>query len=404
MITPRRTRWIIFKRFFSITTDFVARSWRGIAAIGAVLAVVAAGIQDFDKVLEWYRKNTIPLGPVVDQGKEFFDVGKVSSYVFSGDGDDLDRYVLILGISPAFKESAEDLKPFLNTLSKVERLFHNGRESKVVQLFPVLLVGSGGIPASKIYVAVRFNSKPVRGDVLLVDFGPVRQEFTLGDLAWVKQTLKGEGEEVKNLDWFSAFGLGEFTLAEPTWTIIRKVRLLVAPVGKPDVLEAVIDNRSSSDVFINDLYIEATQKKEHTVMCNMPIPRSYARLSFEKLSVISSDTKAWSEIDGEKFAAQAAIGGACGSTYELEVHAPVRELVRAKQMGSVIVKMSDMPWPPDKFQDGKMVKDPLVKISNWEHVGVGFNGGDGDVSIFPKKRLAFRFPPIVKGEASRPPK
>lgn len=67
------------------------------------------------------------------------------------------------------------------------------------------------------------------------------------------------------------------------------------------------------------------------------------------------------------------------------------------------MKMSDMPWPPEKFRDGEMVKDPLVKISNWQRVTVGFNGGEGDVSIFPKKRLALRFSSTVKGETSRSP-
>ncbi|MBI6920719.1 hypothetical protein JET68_18090 [Pseudomonas monteilii] len=321
MTTPWRTRWSNLKRILLTAAGFVVRSWRGVAAIGTILAVVAAGIQDFDKISEWYRKNTLPLGPVVGPSQGSFDVEELADRIFTGEESYLNRYVLVLGLNLDFKESAEDLKPFLNTLSGVERLFYNGKEEEFYRLFPELL-GGRDIHDSKVYVAVRFESRPARGDVLLIDFGPIRQKFTLGDLAWVKQVRKSEGDEIRGLHWFSSYGLGELTLAEPTWAIIRKVRVLVAPSGKPDVLEAIIDNRSANDIAINDFHIEAAHKNEHPVVCKMPAPPRFALLSFEKISVVSGDTTAWSEIDGEKFAAKASIGGGCGMMHELDVHAP----------------------------------------------------------------------------------
>lgn len=308
------------------------------------------------------------------------------NYGFEGDG-----YALILHLTAYFSSSSfnEDL-PLLQSAEEIRiRSVEKGIKSGTEKL-SLVKNSTGGRFLEGIVALTSETGESAFSGPMALTVGGRDVKFAMPKMKWERVAYSSDGKQKR---MYVAQAEMAVELAEPSWPVIRRVRVLTSTDSTFTILDIVVENFGLRPLSLENMLIRATHHRTSGTSCMNGDRPQEVFLSWVGAASESSDEKNWTEIGSKRvqFPAEFNGKGRC-SNYSFRALVPLSYVISSKSIGQVQLQLLELPKVSKRESGAALFGAPFdisgpsllpENIMDWENVSIALNATTNSTNIFP---------------------
>lgn len=311
------------------------------------------------------------------------------------------RYALRLILSASFKDPRFNELPFLRSLNDLEivglfdpaegppnrvtirqeSLREDSHQAALAEVLNPHLLERRDDGSIHWIIYMKLGWQPGASDEIVFRTGPREWRASFGNLEWTEFATETDGE---SKTWWAAQARLHLEVEDPDWVVLRSARLLPVAAKHDDgkresLLEVIVENRSKATVPLQELLIDANQRK--SFFCSIgpdyrPPPPQEVTLNWELIvsQKAPTDVEAWTTLAGKDVTVSTALQVEnCFSPHTFAAALPVQADVPPGELRRLTVQLAEVPYPLDDTAALGRLSPMPTSLTDWHQVLVSLN-------------------------------
>lgn len=313
--------------------------------------------------------------------------------------EDRTDYSLLISVTARFADNAYNNQTYLRSISDlgISAAIAKPSESENADTSTSQVVGAATLlndlaSASQLeWIAhLDFHEKPASELKLKFSLGPRSETVLLGSRKWAEQKYRYNATDKS---WYRSQGEINFSLSAPDWPIVRSARILKGVAPGTSLLEALVENRGTFPVPLDQLVISARHPRTSTHSCISE--DRVQELTLDWATIVTSEEKgASSNLQGVDVRVPSGFrGDGLCSDYSFAAVVPINATAPAQGVTRLQVVVKELPpfrRPTRGATSGlyhRLIPElPIVPeaLADWFEVELQINPSAKSVSVFPR--------------------